>query len=450
MAGRGQKIRCSKMTKHALFSDVGETAIPRAPEPGDGSAFRRSFRACLGRTILPLAALVFLAVLESAAGADEFILKNGGRVEGELVNRDQSPRTTYVVRDKNGHTITLDADQVRNIKVPSEAERNYERFLPKMPNTAEGNWKMAEWCGRQKLREKEQLHLAEVIRLDPDHALARRRLGYSRLNGKWVKPDEFRRGQGYEPFGGRYRVRQDIQSIQQRETRELAEKQWKGKILGIRNRKRKSRSLAPARQELMAITDPTVVPALIEMLVDEESQSFTSLWIATLGRFPGSAVDAALVQCALHDTNEETRLQCLDQLQRRQNTQATDTFVRALKSNDNRHINRAAAGLQRMQDPYAIPHLIDALTSKHVRQTQSNPGQIGAYFPSGGRGSGGLGGLTMGSRAKRVEVIVENRSVLEALVSMSDGPNFGYDKSRWKQWYINTNTPADVNLRRSD
>ena len=119
-----QKLRCSKMTKHALPSDAGETAIPRAPEQGDASALGRPLRACWGHAVFPLAALACLVLLESTAGSDEFVLKNGGRVEGELTNRDQSPRTTYVVRDKNGHTITLDADQVRGVKVQSESERN--------------------------------------------------------------------------------------------------------------------------------------------------------------------------------------------------------------------------------------------------------------------------------------------------------------------------------------
>jgi hypothetical protein len=39
--------------------------------------------------------------------------------------------------------------------------------------------------------------------------------------------------------------------------------------------------------------------------------------------------------------------------------------------------------------------------------------------------------------------------VLEALVSLTDGQNFSYDKNRWKQWYIYANTPSNVNLRRS-
>ena len=44
----------------------------------------------------------------SSAPASEFMLTNGGRVRGELVNTVQRPRTTYVIKTAGGGQITLD------------------------------------------------------------------------------------------------------------------------------------------------------------------------------------------------------------------------------------------------------------------------------------------------------------------------------------------------------
>ena len=99
---------------------------------------------------LVLHALVCLPVwlLTDTALADVFLLSNGGRVEGELLNPEESPRKGYRVKTASGGVITLAAGQVKEVVRESEAELWYKRILPKMPNTAEGNWIMARECER--------------------------------------------------------------------------------------------------------------------------------------------------------------------------------------------------------------------------------------------------------------------------------------------------------------
>ena len=398
--------------------------------------------------------LMLLIATASKSGGDEFILKNGGRLEGELLNPDQSPRQNYVVRLGDNQQVTLDAGQVRQVRPKSESQRAYEQWLTKMPQTAEGNWKMADWCGRHKLREQEQLHLAEVIRLEPDHELARRRLGYIRLEGQWIKPEEHQREQGYQLHGGRYRVSQDIEAIQRREEQERAEKELEKELartIGrLRDEVRKGGSSGEARQQLMKFRQPLAVPALAEALAEEQDRTFKAVCIDVLGQIEGPAAMGALVQGALDDPDQETRLQCVDQLQRRQDPRATDELVQALKSRNSRRINRAAVALGRLKDPWVIPYLIDVLRTKHVQQIQSNPGQIGASFSRDGSGGSGLGGLQLGGQTIRREYVQDNRAVLDALIALSGGANFLYDQARWRQWYIQTNTVAEANLRRTD
>jgi hypothetical protein len=43
---------------------------------------------------------------------------------------------------------------------------------------------------------------------------------------------------------------------------------------------------------------------------------------------------------------------------------------------------------------------------------------------------------------------VKNRSVLEALLALTDNVNFEFDQTKWRRWYAEKDVPADVNLRR--
>ena len=54
----------------------------------------------------------------------------------------------------------------------------------------EGQWKLAEWCHEHGLPDQRKTHLQRVIELDPDHVEARRLLGYSKIDGKWMTQEE--------------------------------------------------------------------------------------------------------------------------------------------------------------------------------------------------------------------------------------------------------------------
>ena len=76
-----------------------------------------------------------VAIWPCAVLAEVFLLANGGRVEGELLNPDQKPRESYLVRTVTGGQLTLSKDQVKRVVALSEAELRYEELLPRMPQT---------------------------------------------------------------------------------------------------------------------------------------------------------------------------------------------------------------------------------------------------------------------------------------------------------------------------
>ncbi len=55
---------------------------------------------------------------------------------------------------------------------------------------ADDHWKLAIWCEQNGLKEQAKAHLHQVLRLDPKRENAWKHLGYKRVGGRWIKPDE--------------------------------------------------------------------------------------------------------------------------------------------------------------------------------------------------------------------------------------------------------------------
>jgi hypothetical protein len=403
-------------------------------------------------TISVCRSLIILIVLGAVfwspddAPADVFLLKSGGRIEGELVNPEQSPRTSYLIATDSGGKITLLPTQIETILRKSEAEKKYEEYLPKMPDTAEGNWKMADWCRQAGLNELRTKHLLAVIGHDPDHKLARAGLGHTKVGGEWVDTDQWMIRQGYVSYRGSWRVRQEIELAARKREQELATVEWIKRINMLREMMthRDPRRVETGRAGLKKINDVAAAPALVNALEKEEYREIKAILIEALGRLRSGKATGVLVKTALSDKDDRIRDQCWDELARRNRQQVTQLLLPELNSKDNLRVNRAGIGIGRMEDATAILPLIDALTTKH-RFLLKSAGNMSAGFQPGG----GSGGLQMGGRDKVVERELRNRDVLNALALLT-GVNFQYDKERWRQWYIEANTPNVVTLRRDD
>src|SRR5207248_2799357 len=83
-----------------------------------------------------LIALAVGLIVASAATADIFVLESGGRVEGEWLNREEQPLTTYAVL-RSGVTLTLPASIVRETIRQSPAELEYSKLGPTAADTVE-------------------------------------------------------------------------------------------------------------------------------------------------------------------------------------------------------------------------------------------------------------------------------------------------------------------------
>jgi hypothetical protein len=399
-----------------------------------------------------LATLAVLLLLGSAASAEVFVLADGGRVTGELLNPKESPRKQYVIQPAEGAKITLDASQVQKVLRPRPEEIEYERIAPTYPDTAAGQWDLAQWCREHKLTAQRRVHLRRVIELDPNHVAARHALGYSQVDGKWATQEETMTSHGYVRKDGKWMLPQEVKIAEDKRKLETAQQEWCQKLKRWRGWLGTDRD-QQARDEIAAVNDPMAVKGLTMGLHDDRDSRARMLFVAALAKIDVPDAARALAVASIYDSVEDVRLTCLDHLQTKRRPEVTSYYVGKLssKKNTNEIINLAAVGLGRMKDPSAIGPLIEALVTTHKFKVVK-PGGDGAMSPTFGTGPGGRpggAGMSMGGGPKFVYKTMQNQSVLDALVAMT-GHNFNFDKQAWKFWYSSQKKAPDAIDARRD
>lgn len=403
--------------------------------------------------VFPLAigVLAFGAAFH-AARADIFVLESGGRIRGEWLNRSSPHAPTYEVRMESGGEISLAKDQVREVLRQFSAEEEYERISPTFADTLADQWKLAEWCRDKNLKTQRTTHLLRVLDHDANHFQARLALGFTQVSGQWVMKEEWKKSKGYEVYRGRWRLSQEIELLEERRKSDQAQREWVGKLKKIRSALASDRA-APAAQQLLEIRDPYAVPGLLANLRREPLRNVKTLYIETLGKIESPAALNGLVLVSLNDADIEMFYACLDQIVPRKSPEVVETYVQALRSDNNMRINRAAVALAKFNDKSTISPLIAALITRHQVNagggTSSDAVTTTFATPTNG-GSGGGAGLSAGaSPPKIVPVLAQNPEVLKALVAITEGTNFGYDQRAWSRWHAQERSRLEPgNVRR--
>jgi hypothetical protein len=333
--------------------------------------------------------------------------------------------------------------------VTRDTEREYERLLPKVEETAAGHWEMAEWCREHGLRVQREQQLQLVLSLEPDHERAHLALGHSKLGGKWQKMEDYMQAQGYLKHDGQWRTRQDVEIALAREEFDAEVIKWRKQIkiwLGWIGKKRDAEAVANLRQ----IRDPHAAPTLIDTLDQKgTTRDLKLLIIDVLGDLKGNPAEGKFLKLYMNDADQGVRDACLDHLVRSKSKWAVHQFVGVIKDEKSQPatINRAAVALGRLKDPIATTALIDVLETKHI-----------VVIQQGGGGGGGLGNINVGNgglnagapKPIKQTVVSQNEQVLAALTTLHPGVNFNFNEDAWRDWYIEKHEPAKVNLRRVD
>jgi hypothetical protein len=412
------------------------------PFPGRGIAVKQHFRSLI-------VVAVFWSLAAGWCRGEVFLLENDGQIRGELLNRDESPRKTYVIKTATGGQVTLDAAQVKKVLRQSPADAKYDQIRNTYPDTIEGQWKLAEWCRENRLSRQRAVHLERILELDPNHAGARHALGYSQINGRWVTQEQKMTENGYVKHNGSWVLPQEIEIIEQQRKEKLAQLEWSAKLKRW-NGWLNSNKADQAQANIEAIDDPFAARPLAKCLDQETRRDVRMLYVAALGRLNAPAAMDALVHASLFDGDEEVRMACMDQVVSHKYKPAVAAYINSLKNKDNRVVNRAAHGLGQMKDPSAVAPLINALRTVHTFQIQpAQPSNMGGTFGTGP--NRGLGSFSFGGGGPQtVRQTIDNRDVLQALVELTGGVSFNFDVGAWKYWLAAQKKPTSLDARRDD
>ncbi len=389
-------------------------------------------------------------VAAASARADIFVLTTDGQVQGEIVTSPNTPKDKTVVRTASGGEVTLDKSQIKQIIPQSAAELEYEKIRPTYADTVDGQWKLAEWCRDNSLTKQRQTHLERVIALDPDHKQARALLGYSQIDGRWIRKDDLMKERGYVLYNGEWKLPQAVELIEREKKQKQAEREWFAKL----KRWRTSVDSHPEREvmlrdEIMTTTDAAAVPAIKQMLANDPNPKIKILLVNALVHLGTGDAIGTVVLLTIDDPDEEVRLSALDKLTETKRPELVADYAQMLKSKDNVKVNRAAFCLGQLKDKSAISPLIDALQTWHkYKNPNSNPGQMTTGFGSGPGGSSG--GLSVGGKGPpEIKIQQPNQEVLRALIALT-GQNFDYNQQAWKTWFATQRKPVNIDARRGE
>lgn len=400
-----------------------------------------------------LLAVCFALACTLPAAADVFHLKNGGTVEGELIEQTD---IGYRVRTSVG-IITLPLDAVDRIESTETPFAEYDRRRDELADTAAAHFELAEWCRSVDLRAERRRHLMRAIELEPDFVPAREALGYVRINGLWVDGRSEPASQpaaesapATQPATAPATPEEEERLIQSIQT------EWYRRIRAIRQHLVESsteRLALEGRRRILEINDPLAILPMTRVLSAGNRVSREVL-VAALSQFPLDEATLNLSMIALADDDAIVRRAALLELQRRSDPRVIPQFREALYTDNDHLIRRAAVALGMLDAKEAVLDLMEVLTAQRRRLVEV---PVTQYFLNTTRAFDrqttlSFGGFTTGryrpaiginlgpsafpqqTTLERREVTVFRTEVLEALRTIT-GQNFGFEAAEWRRWH---------------
>ncbi|MBI3097350.1 MAG: HEAT repeat domain-containing protein [Planctomycetes bacterium] len=387
--------------------------------------------------LLPALLLLTLAT----ASADVVWLKDGSRREGRVV--DQGPSIRVITPHGS---ISIEKSQIDHIDAgPSPWDSYAEKAAALLPEDADGHFALAEWCGEHRMPIERQRELEAAVLANPDHAAARKALGFVLQDGRWMTEREALIARGMVEYEGRW-VRPEERDLLEEAKRTIEiQKEYSARLKQWIRQTGDEDPLVrkEAYGKLEQIPPADLVEPLLAALYDENPE-VRAYATAALAKMPDTRVVRGLVYRTLYDASPAIAEMALRSLQSMNLPETTSKFCESLRSRQRGVRLRAEISLGEIGDERAIEPLIDAFehslreNAGTVSITETNPDPAkarGGASLFGGTGQevvGATGGIEDGSNNPD-QIYAERQAILAALKKLT-GFQFGYNLERWRWW----------------
>jgi hypothetical protein len=161
----------------------------------------------------------------------------------------------------------------------------YKARRDKSPETADAQWKLGLWCEKNGLNDQATAHFVSVIRAEPNHELARKRLRYRRQGMRWVTNEQ----------SAREKHDADLQ--------EQADRHWKPKLEKLRTQLKQRDNREEAERRLAEIQDPGALNSVLHVFGHGDQMPLVRL----LGQIDSPEASMPLAMLAVNGQTPEIR-----------------------------------------------------------------------------------------------------------------------------------------------
>lgn len=389
---------------------------------------------------------------------DRIQLKNGATIQGRIIEeKKEGGRIVMVVQLESGGVVSLDKGKlVARVKTYDSLDAQYERQLATVKkDDPKAYWLIVKWCeeqpsGKSRFSNERQFLLEKIILLDPSDKAARRKLGYVLENGQWVLEKVWYEAHGYVRKDGRAWLSDLPSEFLARNGGEESIAQRRSKIDQWLRRYEKAQAIPEAAmEELLSMSDELTVSILLErsMEADKDKKVLPQrrAFMDVFGRVPNADSIRALSYFAVQDPDPNIRDRALTLLSQPgfDRELAAATVAGHLRAGNQEFLERAAFVVGELGSVGQVMSLVQALETKRKVVVNPDAGRTNVTNTNGNIG------VQMPSNPVVQEVLVRSDGSLMALKKISK-MDFGFDKTRWTQWYIENYTLHDAQVRTDD
>ena len=136
------------------------------------------------------AALAILALLPAGgASADVFVLKNGTEIDGFPAGKNARKKEITIGTEKGPRTVSESA--VKEVRPSADAAADYAKYFAGLgPKDADGAAALGVWAKGLGLEEPSREAFRRALAIRPEHQVAKEGMGFLKVDGKWLNPDE--------------------------------------------------------------------------------------------------------------------------------------------------------------------------------------------------------------------------------------------------------------------